>query len=98
MGSRLQAPHARAAGLGLGWRKEGLDKVKFRTGDGACRPSWSSTNDKAPVMRGLCWVRRRNLGHVLNRTREHRLVVVFMTTKVGAAIETCLETKPRHEG
>ena len=36
-------------------------------------------------MRGLCWVRWEDSGHIdiVNRTREHRPVVVVMTTGVG---------------
>ena len=36
-------------------------------------------------MRGLCWVRWEDSGHIdiVNRRREHRPVVVVMTTGVG---------------
>lgn len=73
-----------AASFGLAGREDGLDMGVSVVDDGT-PVGWDQRKRQGPGMRGLCWVRWEDSGHIdiVNRTREHRPVVVVMTTGVG---------------
>ena len=72
-----------AAGFALAGRDDGLDMMVSVVDDGT-PVGWVQRKRQGPGMRGLCWVRWEDSGHidVVNRRREHRPVVVVMTTGV----------------